>query len=221
MTLKIPHRFNKAGLFITFEGIDGCGKSTQLRLAGDWLQSQGLATFLTKEPGATPIGAKIRAILLDPENHALDSRAELLLYLADRLQHLHEEILPLKQQGQVILCDRYHDSTEAYQRFGRGLDFSTMESLFEQWIRPHFPDLTLWFDVPLNLAMQRIQVRSKGANLKEAKMDQESQAFFARVAEGFKILAQQNPQRIIRIDGTGTVAEVGQRVQDSLSQWLN
>ncbi|MEA1882246.1 MAG: dTMP kinase, partial [Candidatus Marinimicrobia bacterium] len=130
------------GKLITFEGLDGCGKSTQLEKVKNWLTLQGCEVLKTKEPGGTRIGQHIRNILLNPEHKELNPESELLLYLSDRIQHLKETILPAKAQGKIVLCDRFHDSTVVYQGYGRGLDLKSFESIISYSIKPYPPDLT-------------------------------------------------------------------------------
>ena len=120
-----------SGKLITFEGLDGCGKSTQLEKATDWLKVQGYSVLKTRQPGGTVIGQQIRSILLNPEHEELQPESELLLYLADRIQHLQDSILPAKAAGKIVLCDRFHDSTVAYQGYGRGLNLNSIESIVE------------------------------------------------------------------------------------------
>ena len=132
-----------SGKLITFEGLDGCGKSTQLEKVHDWLSSRGYTVLKTREPGGTKIGQQIRSILLNPEHKELHPESELLLYLSDRIQHLQETIIPAKKDGKIVLCDRFHDSTVAYQGYGRGLNLSNIESIVEHCINPYAPDLTI------------------------------------------------------------------------------
>ena len=143
--MLLVRKFKGFKMFITFEGIDGSGKSTQISLLCNELERRGLPFILTRQPGGTEIGAKIRQILLDPENSAMDPKAELLLYLADRVQHLQEVIRPALAEGKLVLCDRYHDATLAYQGAGRGLDLSWMEELSKDLILT--PDLTIWMEL--------------------------------------------------------------------------
>ena len=119
----------QSGKLITFEGLDGCGKSTQLEKTKKWLNLQGYEVLKTQQPGGTKIGKQIRKILLNPENNELHPESELLLYLSDRIQHLAEKIIPAKAEGKIVLCDRFHDSTVAYQGFGRGLNLENIESI--------------------------------------------------------------------------------------------
>ncbi len=207
---------NGQGLFITFEGLDGSGKTTQLHKAAEWLSSQGYPVVRTREPGGTEIGKKIRSLLLDPTHTNLIDQSELLLYLADRLQHLHENILPAKQMRQLVLCDRFHDATVAYQGYGRQLDLTGIQSIVEEWIAPHYPDFTVLLEISPEMAVQRIkQYRKEGDRL-----EQESLLFFERVAIGYKDLVKENPRRFICVDAIGSIEEVHQAIIAALSEQL-
>ena len=206
----------KNGAFVTFEGIDGCGKSTQLQRAADWLESQGLPVLRTREPGGTPIGRKIREVLLDPQNEKLCPDSELLLYLADRIQHLQEVILPAKASGTLVLCDRFHDSAVAYQGHGRGLDLTATDSIVQRHIAPHLPDLTLWLDLPPEMALDRLK-QSRGADALD-RLDSETLGFFQRAREGFAELAQASPERFVRLDGSSNLETLHQQVADCFQQ---
>ena len=126
----------QSGKLITFEGLDGCGKSTQLEKTKKWLNLYGYEVLKTQQPGGTKIGKQIRNILLNPEHNELHPESELLLYLSDRIQHLAEKIIPAKAEGKIVLCDRFHDSTVAYQGFGRGLNLENIESIITYSIKP-------------------------------------------------------------------------------------
>lgn len=194
---------NGQGLFISFEGMDGSGKTTQLQKTAQWLQGQGYPVTSTRQPGGTFIGEKIRAILLDPAHTNLSAQSELLLYLADRLQHLHELILPAKQKGQVVLCDRFHDATIVYQGFGRQVDLTGIQSLVQEWIAPAYPNFTILLEISPEIALQRMQ-----AYRHEDRIEKESLSFFERIEKGYRTLAESTPQRFIRVDGSGTMEEV-------------
>ena len=145
----------KSGMLITFEGIDGCGKTTQIEMACEWLEKQGYAVLSTFQPGGTEVGRQIRDILLKRKNRSLLQETELLLYLADRVQHLKEVILPAIEDGKLVLSDRFHDSTVAYQGFGRGVDLSLIQSIEENVINPHAPDLTFLFRIDPSISIKR------------------------------------------------------------------
>lgn len=205
--------------FITFEGIDGCGKTTQLQRTADWLTSQGYEVSVTREPGDTPLGAEIRHLLLAGE-YAPVAEAELLLFLADRAQHVRQYIQPALAAGQVVLCDRYTDSTRAYQmaarRLADGADLSALLAFAECGLQP---GLTLWFDLSLAEASRRMQQREAGG-AQATRLDQERQVFHQRVATAFADLQRQQPQRIQRVDAAAPIEEVQQQVRTVLSLHL-
>jgi dTMP kinase len=142
------------GKFITFEGIDGCGKTTQAKLLCDRLRSKGLTVELTREPGGTEIGSAIRQVLLDVRHLGMTPQCELLLFLGDRIQHLVEFIQPALARGAVVICDRYHDATIAYQQYGRELDLSALKPFIVEFIRP-LPNLTFWIDITVEQSLRR------------------------------------------------------------------
>ncbi len=185
-------------MFITFEGIDASGKSTQIQRLAEYLTAQGREFLLTKEPGGSAIGSSLRQILLDPNNHRLAPQAELLLYLADRIQHLQEVIRPALAAGRLVLCDRYHDATLAYQGGGRGLDLAWVKPFAKKEILK--PDLTLWFDLDPSLARQRLESRAKEQSEPLCRLEQEDLAFFTRIRQSYQALAQAEPQRFVRIE---------------------
>jgi len=188
--------------FITFEGIDGCGKSTQLGMLHDWLFGHGLDVVATREPGDTPLGAEIRQLLLDGR-YAPVAESELLLFLADRAQHVREVVLPALARGAWVLCDRYSDSTLAYQLAARQLESEgdSLQALITFAECGVKPDLTLWFDLPVQVARQRMQLRvSKGEA--STRLDDEVDSFHGHVAEAFASLSEGEPRRISRIDAS-------------------
>ena len=163
------------GKFITFEGLDGCGKSTQLETTKKWLEDKGFSVLKSREPGGTRIGKEIRSILLNPEHEELCPESELLLYLSDRIQHLHESILPAKSLGKIVLCDRSHDSTIAYQGFGRGLDLSVLDSIVAYSINPYAPDFTILLNISPETVLKRLEKRQRNS-----QKDQDHQSTKAR-----------------------------------------
>lgn len=210
--------------FISFEGIDGCGKTTQVKMLEHWLLAKNFPVHVTREPGGTLIGQQIRSILLNPKNHQLIPQSEILLYLADRLQHLHELILPIQDKHGWLICDRFHDATLAYQGYGRGLDLSALKTVIQQWIEPYLPDLTFLLTLAPQLAIERIAQRNQTQQSnKEARLDQESLAFFEKVAQGYREIAQQAPERVVIVDATQSPQNVHQTIQEILTerQWLD
>ena len=209
------------GKFITFEGIEGSGKSTQISLLADHLSGRGVRIALTREPGGTVIGDQIRRILLDPANKALAPTAELLLYAAARAQHLRQTILPALIDGAVVLCDRFSDATLAYQGYGRGLDIEMIRSLDRIVTAGIRPDLTLLFDIEAAIGIERARGRNTSRGLEtEARFENEELAFHERVRQGYLTLVAREPDRIRVIDASGTPEvvqeEVGKIVDEKL-----
>ncbi|APG26798.1 dTMP kinase [Syntrophotalea acetylenivorans] len=208
--------------FITFEGIEGSGKTTQIAKVAELLRGQGYNVVTTREPGGCPISNAIREILLNPANDALENRAELLLYAAARAQHVAEVIQPALKQGQIVLCDRYTDATLAYQGYGRGLDLDLIEELNTLASGDCRPHLTLLLDMPHETGLKRALERNDTQNMcDEGRFEQESLDFHKRVREGYLFLAQKDPQRMQVIDATGTPAEVSERLIACLQAYLD
>ena len=204
------------GRFITFEGVDGCGKSTQLARAMQWLEGQGLDVVKTYEPGDTPLGAELRRLLLSGE-HVPEAEAELLMFLADRAQHVRQVIRPTLARGAWVLCDRYSDSTLAYQLAARRLDAAGMREMLQFAECGATPACTLWFDLSIDEAMRRMQLRSQEGS-KSTRLDDEAASFHQRVGEAFADQYSLEPNRIIRIDAGLDVAGVEQQVRRALSE---
>ena len=209
----------KSGKLITFEGIDGCGKSTQIDLARNWLQNQGYMVLTTFQPGGTLIGRQIRQILLNPENRGLVKESEMMLYLADRIQHLKQVILPAVKQGKLVLCDRFHDSTLAYQGNGRGINMKMIQSIENESITPFTPNLTFLLIIEPREALRRINAKSCG-KAKRDRLEEESLSFFERVTAGYVELASASPQRFVCLDGSASKEEVHQKIIVALKQHI-
>ena len=207
-----------SGKLITFEGLDGCGKSTQLEKATDWLKVQGYSVLKTRQPGGTVIGQQIRSILLNPEHEELQPESELLLYLADRIQHLQDSILPAKAAGKIVLCDRFHDSTVAYQGYGRGLNLNSIESIVEHCIKPYSPDLTILLNISPETVASRLERRQE--HVEKDRLDLESLSFFKRVAQGFQELSAAEPERFVCINGEQEIELIHQEIINILQQRL-
>ncbi|MDX8409946.1 MAG: dTMP kinase [Mariprofundales bacterium] len=204
--------------FITFEGADGCGKNTQLTLTADWMRNLGHTVITTHEPGDSVIGSEIRRLLLDPAFSPTPA-CELLLFLADRAQHVAEVIRPALAAGKWVLCDRYSDSTMVYQLAARRLAAEiSLQPLLAFAQQQTVPNISLWFDLPLETALERIAARHGSSN--ESRMDGEKRAFHRAVHQGFSDLYQQQPQRIRRIDARGEIDTVQQQVCATLSPLL-
>ena len=194
------------GKFITFEGVEGSGKSTQIHLVSGFLKEQGISHMLTREPGATEIGKKLRAVLLDPLHDQMDPRCETFLYMADRSQHLTERVLPALASGKWVLCDRYHDSTLAYQGFARGIQGISYEGFRK-------PDLTFLLDLDPKVGLNRAIARNQEKQMEqEARFEQETLQFHEKVRRGFQLLVGQEPNRFAVIDASGSIEEIFSRV---------
>lgn len=189
-------------MFISFEGIEGSGKSTAQRLLAEHLQGLGYDPLLTREPGGCALGRSLRPILLDARTRGLSSRAELYLFLADRAQHVAEVIRPALEAGQTVLCDRYADSTLAYQGYGRGLDPEHLRRINAMATGGLMPDLTLLLDLPVHCGLERAGLRNReeGTVLSEGRFDAESLEFHERVRQGYRSLAAEEPERFAIID---------------------
>jgi dTMP kinase len=201
----------RRGRFITFEGTDGSGKTTQMKILADRLRAQGQEVVETQEPGGTEIGIQIRRILLNAENHALCPTAEMLLYFAARAQNFDEKILPAWDRGAIVLSDRFTDSTLAYQGHGRGLGSNVVMTLHDIACHGLQPDLTICIDIDLETAIER----AKSRNTRD-RMEEQAVEFHNRVREAYLELARQYPQRIRLIDGRGSLAEVAERVWEAV-----
>ena len=200
------------GLFITFEGIDGCGKSTQLRLLAAALRERGLDPVCTLEPGGTPIGQRIREVLLSNKSSGLSPLAELMLYAADRAQHVTEVIRPTIESGRIVISDRHTDSTVAFQGYGRGLDLALIEELNKLATGGLRPDLTVLFEITPETAETRFQRRTGDKNDPMTRFEDEASDFHRRACEGYARLAKAEPRRVRVIDASGSVDETQARL---------
>ncbi len=209
-------------LFISFEGIEGSGKTTQIQLLANQLESLGYDVLITREPGGCPIADQIRHILLHPDNDRLVPDAELLLYAAARAQHVAEVISPALEQGKIVLCDRYCDATLAYQGYARGLDLQLVHQLNDLAAGTCRPHLTLLLDMHPDQGLHRAQSRNAATSgPAEGRFEQESLKFHSKVREGYLVLAQQEPLRIKVIDATGTHEQVATRIWQTTSSFLS
>lgn len=192
-------------LFITFEGPDGSGKSTQISLVAGYLEQQGYRVYCTREPGGTAIGDQIRQILHDVENTAMTARAEILLYSASRAQLVEEVILPRLAQGEMVLCDRYADSSYAYQGYGRQLDFETLRLITRFATQNLRPDLTIYLDLAVEEGLRRKAQANTSGQGEWNRMDRLQLEFHHRVRAGYLEMARLEPERWLVVDAAGSV----------------
>ncbi|KAF0241188.1 MAG: dTMP kinase [bacterium] len=199
-----------AGIFITFEGIDGCGKTTQLGMLAALLAAHSVPHLVTREPGGTEIGNQVRQILLNPDNNKLASQTELLLYAADRAQHVWEELKPALAKNQVVLCDRYTDATVAYQGYGRNLQLDLINQLNLIATDALTPDLTILFDLSIEEA--ELRMSNPTTVRKKDRLEQEHRGFHERVRQAYLMLAKEFPKRFVIISALESSEEIFQQV---------
>lgn len=205
-------------MFITFEGVEGSGKTTQIRHLVDYFQKKGRACMVTREPGDTEIGKKIRAILLDPDNLALDPMAELFLYAADRAQHLKERITPAILSGKIVISDRFHDATTVYQGVARGIDPTVIKTVHRLVLGDVLPDVTFLFDLSPEIGLKRAlrQIDIGARSFSESRFERELLPFHQKVREGYLELARREPVRFVVIDASRSEREVTESIITSL-----
>jgi dTMP kinase len=207
-----------SGKLIVFEGVEGCGKTTQIRMTKEWLQSIDILVTITREPGGTELGCKLRRLLLEKTvGEMIADRTELLLYSADRAQHVEAELQPNLKEGRVVLCDRFVDSTIAYQGYGRGLDIHLINQLNQIATGGLESDITLWFNLDAEIGLKRKRRSGEVAD----RIEQEEMAFHLRVQEGYAKIAESHPQRVKQIDASLSQELVQQQVQKILLDNLN
>ena len=202
------------GKLIVFEGTEGSGKTTQIGLLYQWLLLQRTRVALTREPGGTSLGDKLRQILL--ADSSIGGMTELLLYAADRAQHVEEFIKPELAKGTIVLCDRFTDSTVAYQGYGRGLPIPQIAQLNQIATNGLQSDLALWLDLDVEVGLVRTRQRGSSDRMERADL-----AFHRRVYRGFAQLAKDNPDRIIRVDASGSQSQVQAQIQSIITDYLN
>ena len=208
------------GKFITLEGGEGVGKTTQLKVVRETLQAAGLNVVMTREPGGTPRAERIRELLLSRDDEPMPPSCELLLMFAARATHLHNVIVPALERGEWVVCDRFTDASYAYQGYGRGmpLEYITqLEQIVQQGLQP---DITLLLDAPVTLGMQRAQQRSVQQDQDADRFELEQQAFFERVHAGYHARAAAEPQRFKIIDATRSLDEVSATVQQVIANFV-
>lgn len=198
MSGAIPARRPGRGRFLTLEGVDGAGKSTQLPRIEDWLRRRGVETLVTREPGGTPLGERLRALLLDPQFAGMSPVAELLVLFAARAEHLHARIAPAIADGVWVLCERFTDATFAYQGGGRNIDPATIAALEDAVQGEIRPDLVIVFDLPVEVALRRAAERAGAAD----RFEHEDAGFFRRVRDGYLGRAREHPERYAIVDAS-------------------
>lgn len=206
------------GKFITFEGIDGSGKSTQLRMLSSELLFRGYEVLTTCEPGGTPLGRRLREAFLETEEN-VSPLAELLLFAADRAQHVDFLVKPALETGKIVISDRYADATFAYQGAGRGFPEKTVNQIIKLATNGLKPDLTLFFDLPIPKALLRTNSRDENGNPKN-RMDSETTEFYARVRNAYLTIAEKEPKRFRIINAEGSTSEVQTRVVEIVTEFL-
>lgn len=200
------------GLFITFEGIDGCGKTTQLELLGKYLEEKGLNVVRTLEPGGCEIGKKLRQILLHHKGFVANM-AELFMYLADRSQHVEEVVLKNVNEGKIVLCDRHIDSTVAYQGYGRGYDIEQINLLNDIATKNYKPDITFLFDIDVEIAQKRV-------GKEKDRLESLGNSFHLKVRSGYLEIAKKYPNRIKVINSNQTIEEIFEQVKNIIDNFL-
>lgn len=212
------------GKLIVFEGVEGCGKTTQIQRSRDWLKASmtqiqpKVSIVVTREPGGTELGLGLRQLLLEERAQPMFERAELLLYAADRAQHVEQVLKPTLAKGGIVLCDRYTYSTIAYQGYGRGLSLSLIQQLNQIATGGLESDLTIWLDVDVEIGLSRAKARGKADRIEQADLE-----FHRRVSGGYRELATAYPELIVRVDASPSEAVVQQQIQQilhkQLTQW--
>lgn len=206
----------KKGLFITTEGTDGSGKTTQIRLMEEYLMEKGYDTIVTREPGGTSIGEKIRSIILDTQNIEMAGITEMFLYASARAQLVFETIKPAVLQGKIVICDRFVDSSYVYQGFGRGIDLKTVEEVNAVALNGMEPDITFFFDISPEIALER-RIASTGAD----RIEKEAIDFHRRVYNGYKNLAKIYPDRIVTVDSDREIGDIFIDVKNCLDRLIS
>jgi len=215
----------RSGLFITFEGLDGSGKTTQISRLATWLKKRGHRVLLIRQPGGTMIGNRIRTLVLDSRSKGLAPLCEMALMFADRAQTIAEVIKPALEKGKIVLCDRFTDSTEAYQGGGRELGSETVLELHRLVCSSLQPDLTLLLLPSLEPSLARARLRNKGAAKKssgdENRFEQEEDAFYRRVRQQYLKIAAREPARVVLIEGDHSIKEVHEHIVAAVAEWLD
>ena len=204
------------GFFITFEGIEGSGKTTQINLLAEYLKNRGYDVLVSREPGGTPLGEKIRHLLLDPQYDSMDYRTEILLYAADRAQHVKEKIKPALKKGKIVISDRFADSNLAYQAAGRGLDYEIVYQINDWVIDSTWPDLTFILDVDIKEGLKRARAQSFDAE--GDRLEREVDDFHQRVRDAYLKMAEK--ERFALVNAGESVEEVRKNIENIISRRL-
>ena len=208
-------------MFITFEGPEGSGKTTQIQALYRYLQDKGYDVMLTREPGGTAIGDQIRRVLLDPENREMLPEAEILLFSASRAQLVGQLVRPALQRGAIVICDRYADSTMAYQGYGHGLDLESLQSITRFATGNLTPDLTVYLDIEVEEGLQRKRVAGRGDRDAWNRLDQKAIAFHDRVRQGYLALAKAEPDRWLVIDAARPREAIQRDIRERVGMLLS
>jgi dTMP kinase len=208
------------GVFITFEGLDGCGKTTQLALLAGKLEEKGYSVVRAQEPGGTRVGREIRKILLDGASADLRPLPELLLYFASRAQNVEEVILPALEAGRIVLADRFTDASMAYQGYGRGLGPEVVSALDKIACRNLVPDVTFLIDIDAETSVRRALGRNAAAAADESRMEREDLDFHRRVREGYLAISKKEPERVVVIDGCRGTQEIAAEIWSIAGKFL-
>jgi dTMP kinase len=208
------------GRFISFEGIDGCGKTTQLNLIAEQLRAEGMDVVTTREPGATSVGQQIRKILLDSKTTGLTPVAEVLLYYSSRIQNVEQIIKPALAEGKWVLCDRFHDASWAYQGFGRQLGVEFLRTIDDMVLDGFHPHKTIVIEIDVETSLARAQHRNTNQPIDENRFETEAREFFERVLEGYRWLKQREPTRFHCVDGNRPIEEVHRDISKLFEGWV-
>lgn len=219
MRMSMAGKPKYKGFFLTFEGGEGSGKSTQARLFQEWARSQGIPTILTREPGGTELGTRIRGLLLDQTHGDVSPRCESLLYQADRAHHVASKILPALEKGTLVICDRFADSSVVYQGISRGLGISQIQALNRYSTGGLEPDLTILMDIPAEAGMARVQARAKAGGGLD-RMEAEALAFHKKVRAGFLKLARSRSSRYVVFDARKAETVLSEAIRETVQKKL-
>ena len=209
-------------MFITLEGIEGCGKTTQINRLSTFFENRGQSCVVTREPGGTAIGKEIRSILLNPSSKDMVPRAELLLYMADRAQHIAALVKPCLAENMVVLCDRYFDATVVYQGYARGLDTRFIHELHRLVLEDFKPDITILLDLPPHIGLARAwkQLDNGARSGTESRFEEETLSFHEKVRAGYLELARLEPERFRTIDASRDEDQVQKDIREALTEYL-